>query len=482
MINIKELSILDLHNLYVSKKTTPLEVVTEVIQLLKKDDNNAIEYLMEKEAIEMAKNIGEVEEDNLLWGIPFAVKDNISLKDVPCSGSSNILNGYVPVYNATVINKLLAKKAIPVVKAALDELAMGGTGTSGHLGTTYNPYDKSHTHLIGGSSSGSAALTSAGIVPFALGSDTGDSVRKPASYAGLVGYKPTWSRISRFGLFPFAPSLDTIGYFTRSVDDASLLLDVLAGRDDNDSTSSNKKVDEYYKNIDVSVKNKNVVIIKEIIDAITDKDVLASFDNVVNKLKEEGVNVVYKNVDEELLRSLFPTYFVISCAEATSNNANLDGIKFGKYYDGKTYEEVMMKARTNGFSELIKRRFVFGSFALMRENQQDLFLRAQRNRRRIVENINNLLKDNDFILLPASPSSAPTFTDKSDRLSEQYLLADNHLVIANFAGLPSLTLPLGMKNGLPYGISVTGRAFEDLEVFQISKAIEKITNLKGLHA
>lgn len=482
MINIKELSILELHNLYVSKKTTPLEVVSEIIQLLKKDDNNAIEYLMEKEAVEMAKNIGEVEEDNLLWGIPFAVKDNISIKDVPCTGSSNILNGYVPVYNATVINKLLAKKAIPVVKAALDELAMGGTGTSGHLGATYNPYDKSHTHLIGGSSSGSAALTSAGLVPFALGSDTGDSVRKPASYAGLVGYKPTWSRISRFGLFPFAPSLDTIGYFTRSVDDASILLDVLAGRDDNDSTSSNKKVDEYYKNIDVSVKNKNVVIIKEIIDAISDKDVLASFDNVVNKLKEEGVNVIYKNVDEELLRSLFPTYFVISCAEATSNNANLDGIKFGKYYDGKTYEEVMMKARTNGFSELIKRRFIFGSFALMRENQQVLFLRAQRNRRRIVENINNLLVDNDFILLPASPSSAPKFSDKSDRLSEQYLLADNHLVIANFAGLPSLTLPLGMKNGLPYGISVTGRAFEDLEVFQISKAIEKITNLKGLHA
>ena len=482
MINIKELSILDLHNLYISKKTTPLEVVTEIIQLLKKDDNNAIEYLMEKEAIEMAKNIGEVEEDNLLWGIPFAVKDNISIKDVPCTGSSNILNGYVPVYSATVINKLLAKKAIPVVKAALDELAMGGTGTSGHLGATYNPYDKSHTHLIGGSSSGSAALTSAGLVPFALGSDTGDSVRKPASYVGLVGFKPTWSRISRFGLFPFAPSLDTIGYFTRSVDDASLLLDVLAGRDDNDSTSSSKKVDEYYKNIDVSVKNKNVVIIKEIIDAITDKEVLASFDNIVNKLKEEGVNVVYKNVDEELLRSLFPTYFVISCAEATSNNANLDGIKFGKYYDGKTYEEVMMKARTNGFSELIKRRFIFGSFALMRENQQDLFLRAQRNRRRIVENINDLLVDNDFILLPASPSSAPTFTDKSDRLSEQYLLADNHLVIANFAGLPSLTLPLGMKNGLPYGVSVTGRAFEDLEVFQISKAIEKITNLKGLHA
>ncbi len=481
-LNLKDLTIVELHNLYVAKKVTPFEVVQEVINLLKKDNNNAIEYLMEKEALELSKNIGEVEEDNLLWGIPFAVKDNISIKDIPCTGSSNILNGYVPVYSATVVEKLLSKKAIPVVKAALDELAMGGTGTSGHLGTTFNPYDKSHTHLIGGSSSGSAALTCAGIVPFALGSDTGDSIRKPASYAGLVGFKPTWSRISRYGLFPFAPSLDTIGYFTRSVDDAALLLDALAGRDNNDSTSSNREVDEYYKNIDASIKGKSVVIIKEIMDAITDKDVLNSFNNVIESLKENGVKVIYKSLDEDLLRSLFPTYFVISCAEATSNNANLDGIKFGKYYNGKTYEDVMMQARTNGFSELIKRRFIFGSFALMRENQQDLFLRAQRNRRRIVNTVNDLLKESDFILLPASPSVAPTFENKSDRLSEQYLLADNHLVIANFAGLPSLTLPLALKDGLPYGISVTGRAFEDLDVFQIGKVIEKITNLKGLHA
>ncbi len=481
-LNLKDLTIVDLHDLYVAKKVTPLEVTKEVIDQLKKDDNNAIEYLMEKEAIAMAENIGEVEANNLLWGIPFAIKDNISLKDIPCTGSSNILNGYVPVFNATVVEKLLSKKAIPIVKASLDELAMGGSGTSGHLGTTFNPYDKSHTHLIGGSSSGSAALTSAGIVPFSLGSDTGDSIRKPASYAGLVGYKPTWSRISRYGLFPFAPSLDTIGYFTRSVDDAAILLDALAGRDDNDSTSSSKAVDEYYKNVDADVKGKSVVIIKEIMDAISDADVINSFNDVVEKLKANGIKVSIKSLDEDLLRSLFPTYFVISCAEATSNNANLDGIKFGKYYDGKTYEDVMMQARTNGFSELIKRRFIFGSFALMRENQQDLFLRAQRNRRRIVESVNALLKENDFILLPASPSVAPTFENKSDRLSEQYLLADNHLVIANFAGLPSLTLPLGLKDGLPYGISLTGRAFEDLNVFQVGKAIEKITNLKGLHA
>ena len=480
--DFKNLTIVDLHNLYVEKKITPLEVVEEVIALLKKDDNNAIEYLMEKEALDMANNIGEVEKDNLLWGIPFAVKDNISIKDVPCTGSSNILKGYVPVYSATVIDKLVAKKAIPVVKSTLDELAMGGTGTSGHLGATFNPFDKSHTHLIGGSSSGSAALTCSGIVPFALGSDTGDSIRKPASYAGLVGFKPTWSRISRYGLFPFAPSLDTIGYFTRSVTDAAVLLDALAGRDDKDSTSSNKPTDDCYKAIGEGAKNNNVVIVKEIIDAIDDKDIIASFNNIVNKLEKDGFNITYAHLDDDLLRSLFPTYFVISCAEATSNNANLDGIKFGPYYDGKTYEDVMMKARTKGFSELIKRRFVFGSFALMRENQQDLFLRAQRNRRRIVDSINKLLSENDFILLPASPTVAPTFENKTDRLSEQYLVADNHLVIANFAGLPSITLPLGVKDKLPYGISVTGKAFEDSKVLRFAKVVEDITSLKGLHA
>ena len=240
--NYKDLSIKELHALLVAKKVTPVELTKYVIELIKQDKNNAIEYLMEKEALELASSLGEPEENNLLWGIPFAIKDNLSTKNVPTCASSNILKGYVPVYNATVVEKLLNAKAIPVAKVTLDELAMGGTGTSGHLGMTFNPYDKSHTRLVGGSSCGSAALTAAGIVPFALASDTGDSIRKPASLAGLVGFKPTWSRISRYGLFPFAPSLDTVGYFTRNIDDAALLLNVLAGRDEKDSTSSTKEV------------------------------------------------------------------------------------------------------------------------------------------------------------------------------------------------------------------------------------------------
>ena len=202
------LSIEQLHELLVAKKVTPLELAKEAIELAKKDTNNAFEYIMENEALANASELKEPEVNNPLWGIPFVIKDNLSTKDVPTTASSNILRGYVPVFDATVVTKLKEAHAVPIGKATLDELAMGGSGTTGHLGTTYNPHDRSHTRLIGGSSCGSAAVTADGIVPFALGSDTGDSVRKPASYAGLVGLKPSWGRISRYGLFPFAPSLD----------------------------------------------------------------------------------------------------------------------------------------------------------------------------------------------------------------------------------------------------------------------------------
>jgi len=474
------LSIDELHNLLVAKKVTPVELVQEVLDAAKKDTNNAFEYIMEKEAIEFASSLGEPETDNPLWGIPFAIKDNMSTKDVPTTASSNILNGYVPVFDATVVSKLKAVKAVPIGKTTLDELAMGGTGTSGHLGMTFNPWDKKHERLVGGSSCGSAAVTAQGLVPFALGSDTGDSTRKPASYAGLVGFKPTWSRISRYGLFPFAPSLDTIGIFSRNVKDSAYILNVTAGHDDNDFTSSKKPVEDYVKDIENVDKNFKIAVIQEIIDSISDKDILDSFEKSVNSLKEAGFVVDFVHIDEKILASMFTTYFVLSCAEATSNNANLDGIKFGPYYKGSTYEEVVKGARTQGFGELIKRRFIIGNFALMKENQNDLFVRAQKNRRVIVNAINDVLKDHDFIYLPAAPTIAPKVGEKSDRLSNEYLIADNHLVIGNFAGLPSITLPIGMKNGMPFGANITGRPFEDKQVFQMAFEIEKHTGLKNL--
>lgn len=476
------LSIEKLHELLVAKKVTPLEVTKEAIELAKKDTNNAFEYIMENEALAIAESLKEPEANNPLWGIPFVIKDNMSTKGVPTTGSSNILRGYVPVFDATVVAKLKEAHAVPIGKSTLDELAMGGTGTSGHLGTTFNPYDRSHTRLVGGSSCGSAAVTADGIVPFALGSDTGDSTRKPASYAGLVGFKPTWGRISRYGLFPFAPSLDTVGIFTRSVKDCAYVLNATAGRDEKDMTSSVKPVCDYAKDIDKFDKKRKIAVIQEILDAVKDKDLKKAFIDNVEKLKQSGFAVEYVHMPVDMLSSLFATYFVISCAEATSNNANLDGIKFGPLSKGDTYEEVMKNARTKGFGELIKRRFIIGSFALMKENQAELFVRAQRNRRAVVDKLNEIYKDYDFIYALAAPSIAPKIGESSDRLSDEYLIADNHLVLGNFAGLPSLTLPLGLKNDMPFGVNVMGKAFDEVGVFQLSYEIEKITGLKDLLA
>ena len=478
----RNLSIEQLHELLVNKKVTPLELAKEAIQLAKEDSNNAFEYIMEDEAIAIAESLSEPEANNPLWGIPFVIKDNISTKGVPTTAGSNILRGYVPVFDATVVTKLKEAHAVPIGKVTLDELAMGGTGTTGHLGTTFNPYDRSHTRLVGGSSCGSAAATADGIVPFSLASDTGDSTRKPASYAGLVGLKPTWGRISRYGLFPFCPSLDCVGIFTRSVKDNAYVLNAIAGHDEKDMTSSVKPVEDYAKNIDKLEKSRKIAVIEEIIDAVKDEQIKSRFMETVNELKKQGFAVDFVHISNETLCTLFPTYFVLSCAEATSNNANLDGIKFGPLSKGETYEEVMKNARTKGFSELIKRRFIIGSFALMKENKNDLFVRAQRNRRAIVTKLNEIYKDYDFIYLPAAPSIAPKINESSDRLSDEYLIADNHLVLGNFAGLPSITVPLGFKDKMPFGVNIMAKAFDEVGMFQLAYKIESITGLKNIVA
>lgn len=477
-----QLSITELHKLLMDGVITPLDLVNEAIRKMKADSNNAFEYIMEKEAIEIVSKLDKCEKDNPLWGIPFVIKDNFSTKDVPTCASSNILKGYVPVFSSEVYQRLLDKHAIPVAKATLDELAMGGTGTTGHLGKTYNPWDKTHTHQVGGSSCGSAAAVAAGIVPFSIGSDTGDSVRKPASYTALVGFKPSWGRISRFGLFPFAASLDHVGYFTRNVEDSAILLNVLAGHDDKDSSSSYKPVENYTKNLNKSVKGKRLAVIKEIIDSIEDKDILNAFEKSVEDLRKNGVQVDYVNMDENLLKAVYPAYIVISCAEATSNNANLDGIKFGDRQDGKTYQEVMINTRTKGFSELIKRRFIIGSYSLLKENQQELFLRAQKARRLIVNATNKILEEYDGIYCPASPKTAPLFVDSSNKLSNEYLIADNYLSLGNFGGLPSITIPLGFSKGLPFGVNLTCGAFEEDKTLNIANQIEDLIGIKNVIA
>ena len=475
-------SLTQIHNALIKGEVTPLELVKEALEKAKKDDNNAFEYICEKEALEAVKKLDESNKDSLLWGVPVVIKDNFSTKDIPTTASSNILNGYVPVFSAEAVTRLEKAGAIIIAKSTMDELAMGGSGTTGHLGITYNPWDKSKTRIVGGSSCGSAAAMASGIVPIALGSDTGDSVRKPASYAALVGFKPTWGRISRFGLFPFATSLDHVGYFSRNVYDSAYLLNVLAGHDDKDFSSSFKEVNDYTSKINEGVKNKKIAVIKGIIESIKDKTVLASFDESVNYLKKQGATVDVVEIDVNLLKSIFPTYVIISCAEATSNNANLDGIKFGNRIEGESFEEVMMNTRTNGFSPLIKRRFVIGSFSLMRENQDELFVRAQKCRRMIVDAFNKVFEEYDAIYCPASPSIAPLIKGNSDTLSDEYLIADNYMAFGNMGGYPSITLPIGFENNMPFGANLTCKPFDEVNLFSIANEIEKGTGLKDLVA
>lgn len=426
------------------------------------------------------------ERETPIGGIPYALKDNFSTTGILTTGSSNILKDYVPVYDATVYKKLKRAGATLVGKTVLDELAMGGTGTTGATGIVKNPWDKER--MIGGSSAGSAAAVALGIVPFAIGSDTGDSVRKPAAFGGIVGFKPTYGRISRYGMFAFASSLDHVAMFTKTVEDAAIVTDILKGQDPLDMTTLKDDGKKYSELVTEEPKGKKLFYIKEICDKELYKDskevteVLTKFHELLDKCRQEGFTIEEVSIDKDLLNAIYPTYMCISCAEATSNNANLTGIQFGPRGEGDSIEEIIFDARTKGFSELIKRRFVLGSFILQKENQDKLFLNAQRVRRLLVEKITELFKEYDGMILPASGGIAPKFTDSSEKLSDRYLLLENHLAIGNFGGFPSITIPYGMVEDMPIGLNITGRIKEDDEVLKLAYQVEKLTGYKGIYS
>lgn len=426
----------------------------------------------------------EVCSNSILSGIPYALKDNISTKGILTTASSNILKDYIPLYDATIYKKLKNSGAVLMGKTVLDELAMGGTGTTGHTGIVRNPWNKDR--MIGGSSAGSAASVALGIVPFAIGSDTGDSIRKPAAYGGIVGYKPTYGRISRYGLFSFASSLDHVGVFARSVKDVSYVMDVVKGHDDKDMTSLPDEYVSYASELDNDVSGKKLFYIKEAIEIDNGnnelKEIISNFKSVLEKCKELGMIVEEVSFDKELLEAIYPVYNVISCAEATSNNSNLTGIPFGNRVDGKNVNDIMMNTRTNGFSELIKRRFVIGSYVLQKENQERLFLNACRVRRLIVNRMNELFEKYDGLIMPTSGNIAPLFDDASDKLSDEYLILGNHLVIGNFGGFPSISIPSGFVNDMPVSVNITGRAKEDSLVLNMANKVESLLNCKGMVA
>lgn len=467
------------------KKLDNKEITIE--ELFKKANEKAHKYQDEYNSfVTIIDEFKHIESNSLLNGIPYALKDNFSTKGILTTGSSNILKDYVPVYDATVYKKLKENGAVLVGKTVLDELAMGGTGTTGHTGAVKNPWDK--TRLIGGSSAGSAASVALNIVPFSIGSDTGDSIRKPAAFGGVVGFKPTYGRISRYGLFGFASSLDHVGCFARSVKDIAIVTDAIKGQDEFDMTSLPDDNKKYTETLENDIKGKKLFYFKEACDINLYKDTndselletLKQFHENIEKLRKIGFSVTEVEFGKDLLDALYPTYMTISCAEATSNNANLTGIQFGPRGEGNSIEEIMFDARTKGFSELIKRRFILGSYILQKENQEKLFLNAGRIRRLVVNKMNELFKTYDGLIMPTSGGIAPKFGQKSDQLSDRYLILENHLVIGNFGGFPSISLPSGFVNNMPISINLTGKAMEDDKVLNMAYKIEACLGYKGL--
>lgn len=472
-------SIIEIHNALKSGSITSKELVQESLKKSREvqEKYNAFVTILEEQQ-------GSDVTDSLVSGIPFGVKDNFSTKNVLSTGSSNTLSNYVPIFNATVVQKLFDKGAVMVNKTVLDEFGMGGTGTTGHTGAVLNPWDK--TRMCAGSSAGSACAVAAGVYPYALGSDTGDSVRKPAAYCGIVGYKPTYGMLSRFGLFPFASSLDTVGILARSVEDTAIVADIMKGKDAHDMTTWDSSKLHLKEALTGNVKGKKLFFIKELCDINNYpnpseelKKHLENFNKTLDLCKKLGIEVREESIDQNILNAIGSVYVVISCAEATSNMSNLTGIIFGPRSDKKNINEMMIDHRTKGFSPLIKRRFVIGSYVLQKENQMRYFKNAGRVRRLIVDIMKDFFKKYDGLILPVGTGVAKKLDGAVDKMSKEASALEEHLQIGNFGGFPSITIPNGFIDNLPVGVNITGNCFDDENVLNIAYALESEMPYKG---
>ena len=475
------LGIEELHALLNEGKVSSKELIEESV---KKSHEVQDKYNAFVTILDDAKEV-EVN-DNLLSGIPFGVKDNYSTKGVLSTGSSNTLKDYVPFFDATAYLNLKNAGAVMVNKTVMDEFGMGGTGTTGHTGTVLNPWDP--TRMCAGSSSGSACAVAAGVYPYALGSDSGDSIRKPAAYCGIVGYKPTYGLISRYGLFAYASSIDHCGVLTRSVRDAAIVVDTMKGKDDKDITSWDSSKMNLKNALTGDIKGKKLCYVKELCDINnfanpTDelKKHLENFKEKIELIRSKGVIVDEVSIDQKLLNAIAPVYVIIACAEATSNLSNLTGISFGPRGEGSTWEEQVKDYRTKGFSPLIKRRFVIGSYVLQKENQERYFKNAQRVRRLVVDKWKELYKIYDAVILPVGIGVAKHLDGSLDSLinDDNLQALDEHLQVGNFGGFPSITIPDGFIDGLPVALNITGNCYDDENVLNIAYAIESMMDYKN---
>ncbi len=413
----------------------------------------------------------DLNKDGKLSGVSFAIKDNFAVNDSITTSASKIMQNFKTNYNSTVFEKLINEGAVPLFKANLDELAMGGTGLTSNFGPVYNPFDKNY--LVGGSSSGSNYLLSDGSVEFAIGSDTGDSVRKPAAWTGVVGFKPTWGLISRNGLYDFAPTWDTVGWFTNNVEQSALLMSILNGFDKKDN-SSIKSIEENDFSDNLRNDEKYTVAkIKDIEKYILDKEILIDYMKSIELANSLGHKIKEVEVDYKILEATLITYRIISSVESFSCNSNLTGFHFGDNFDSSnSYEESIINARSKSFGYEVKKRFLYAQE--VRYSDDPYYKKALKMRTLIKNEINKVLDNCDVLLIPSTAILAPN-VEKMKAVDGKNVL-DNFLTIFNVAGAPSLSMPVTKNKNKSTSINISAKAFDDKKVFKFAKVLEEALN------
>ncbi|WP_297443670.1 Asp-tRNA(Asn)/Glu-tRNA(Gln) amidotransferase subunit GatA [Sulfurimonas sp.] len=404
-------------------------------------------------------------------GIPIAIKDNIQVKDWSVTSASKILQGYIAPYNATVINKLLDAGLSPFGRTNMDEFAMGSTTETSYYGKTLNPINPEH--VPGGSSGGSAAAVGAGLAIAALGSDTGGSIRQPAAYCGIVGMKPTYGRVSRYGLGAYASSLDQIGPMTQNVEDAAILYDIISGSDEKDSTNAMMD-DKVVPNLNAARK-LTIAVLPQYIENASDA-IKEAYAKAIQALKSQGHTIVEKEMMDA--KYDISAYYITATAEATTNLGRYDGVRYGNKVEGKNLEETYFKTRSEGFGDEVKRRILLGNFVLSSGYYEAYYVKAQKTRHIIKDEYAKIFQDVDLILSPVAPTVAPKFGELSSPM--QMYLSDIYTISVNLAGLPALSLPI-MKNsdGIPVGLQFIAKAYDEQTLFDGSLSLENAVAYKA---
>ncbi|WP_169784654.1 Asp-tRNA(Asn)/Glu-tRNA(Gln) amidotransferase subunit GatA [Campylobacter curvus] len=426
--------------------------------------------IKERELGAYVEQLADLPLSKLGEGVPIAIKDNIQVKGWSVTSGSKILQGYIAPYNATVIEKLLARDLAAFGRTNMDEFAMGSTTESSFYGHTLNPLN--HAHVPGGSSGGSAAAVAGDIAIAALGSDTGGSIRQPAAFCGCVGFKPTYGRVSRYGLAAYSSSLDQIGPIAQNVEDAAILYDIIAGHDEKDSTSTDVAFSSVADKIN-GERKLNICVIENYVNNASE-DTKKALNSAIDKLKNFGHKIVYKNLEDS--KYDVAAYYIIATAEASANLSRYDGVRYGRRAEAKNLKELYVNSRSEGFGEEVKRRILLGTFVLSSGYYDAYYIKAQKARAHIKAQYEKILDEADLIFMPVSPTTAPKFGSMSDPL--QAYLSDIYTISVNLAGLPAISVPIA-KDGRNLNISaqLIAKAWDEQTLIDGAKSLENL--IKG---